>query len=114
MRDLRRAIAFYRDTLGIPVMEMSDEEDFAYLNLRGAVLLLDKVAAKDPPELRRVGGPPGPCLATEDLEGSYMTLRKRGVRFVGLPREENWGVRAVPFYDVDGNLLLLVDRKPSG
>jgi glyoxylase I family protein len=49
------------------------------------------------------------AILVEDFDAGYAQLQKQGVSFVAEPYE-NQGNRLVFFYDVDGNLVHLIQR----
>jgi glyoxylase I family protein len=50
------------------------------------------------------------AIAVDDFDAAYAELKRRGVRFVGEPFN-NQGNRLVFFRDADGNLLHLIHRE---
>jgi predicted enzyme related to lactoylglutathione lyase len=55
-------------------------------------------------------GKNAPCvLETQDCQGTYRTLKDRGVRFSQTPCEKPYGIEAV-FEDLYGNIYALVER----
>jgi predicted enzyme related to lactoylglutathione lyase len=56
-------------------------------------------------------GKNAPCvLETRDCQGTYRTLKDRGVRFSQTPSEKPYGIEAV-FEDLYGNIYALVERR---
>lgn len=56
-------------------------------------------------------GKNAPCvLETHDCQGTYRTLKGRGVRFSQTPSEKPYGIEAV-FEDLYGNTYALVERR---
>src|SRR3954469_9651416 len=106
--DRDRALAFYRDTLGLHVRDSDFYGDF--LDLPGALLRLTTIPGFEPH--------PHPVLGfdVEDIEADAAALRGRGVAFdifEGMGQDEN-GICAMPdggklafFKDPDGNALML-------
>lgn len=108
--DLDRATAFYRDILGLPVVERTPR--FAAFGGAGAPLALE---AGGPP----VAGPRekerNPTLtqfAVADIEGSVAALGARGVAFAGAIRRGPFGALAF-FRDPEGNRLALLQAPDS-
>jgi methylmalonyl-CoA/ethylmalonyl-CoA epimerase len=108
--DRARAIAFYRDVLGIPVL--GEFPGLALLDLGGGTRLL----------LEGEGTPAILYLAVEDIEAEAARLRAAGVRFEDEPHlihrhdgglgqpagTEEW---MTFFRDSEGNLLALSERR---
>jgi MOSC domain-containing protein YiiM/catechol 2,3-dioxygenase-like lactoylglutathione lyase family enzyme len=105
VRDLERSTAFYRDALGATFLRTDPASRTALLEVGAVRLLLDASA----------GGRPGlgtVYFGVEDVEGSYRTLRERGIHFVAAPwlqvidGVETWTAH---FHDPDGNSLALIN-----
>lgn len=94
--DLARSLAFYRDLLGFAVTYESPA--FALVRIGDGSLGLLRAAAP---------GPAGPRanvhveLSTDDLDGLYDELTRRGAAFSGPPTDRPWE-RAVSLLDPDG------------
>jgi catechol 2,3-dioxygenase-like lactoylglutathione lyase family enzyme len=109
-RDVARAEAFYRDTLGLP--HLFTFGDLAFFDIAGTRLFVRGVAD---PEWR-----PGSILyfRVEDVAGQLASLVDAGVTAVGQPhvihRDEAAGVEEwmAFFEDPDGNTLALMARVP--
>jgi methylmalonyl-CoA/ethylmalonyl-CoA epimerase len=110
--DLDRAVAFYRDLLGLPLMARFDPPGLAFLDLGGTRLLLEPTA----PSARLY-------LAVDDLERRVEELRARGVEIVAephmLPTDDGSAgrkgagrakVRMAGFRDSEGNLCFLSEE----
>ena len=107
VRDPERALAFYRDTLGVPLLFQAPP-NLAFFNLDGVRLMLAPVG--DGFE------PPGSVLyfACDDIHTTHGELAARGVRFKGgphmiakLPDREVW---LAEFDDGEGNTLALMSE----
>jgi catechol 2,3-dioxygenase-like lactoylglutathione lyase family enzyme len=106
--DRDRALAFYRDTLGLPLRDSDPYGDF--LDLPGSLLRLTTITDFEPH--------PHPVLGfdVEDIEAVAAALRDRGVPFdifEGMGQDAN-GICAMPdggklafFKDSEGNALML-------
>jgi methylmalonyl-CoA/ethylmalonyl-CoA epimerase len=109
--DLGRAVAFYRDTLGLPLIATFDPPGLAFFDLGGTRLLLE-------------AGAPSALLylRVDDIDGRHADLRAAGVTFEGEPHlihrdddgrfgppgNEEW---MAFFRDSEQNLLGLVERR---
>jgi catechol 2,3-dioxygenase-like lactoylglutathione lyase family enzyme len=113
VEDLDRAVAFYRDTLGLAFIAYFDPPGLAFFDLGGTRLLLEQ-------------GAPSAILYLEvgDIGSQTRSLRAAGVDFVdephfihrddagtfGPPGTEEW---MAFFRDSEQNLVGLVERRPS-
>jgi catechol 2,3-dioxygenase-like lactoylglutathione lyase family enzyme len=103
-----RAIAFYRDTLGLP---LTADEPFALVfDAHGTMLRVQKVETVKPAPYTVLG------WRVADIGAAVKELAKRGVRFErydGLKQDRSgvWkspgGARVAWFTDPDGNVLSL-------
>jgi lactoylglutathione lyase len=105
--DMDRSVAFYRDTLGLPLRFQSPE--WTEFETEGVTLALH---LSDPaPEGFRPPQHPGIVQTgwyVEDLDGVCAELKSRGVRFVMEPQtREGEGIRLAVFVDPDGCPLSL-------
>jgi lactoylglutathione lyase len=102
--DVPRAVAFYRDTLGLPVSrsgsfgaELFDEPP--HLSIHPAV---------HPEAKKLVGRHTGITLKVPGLLHFSGILHDRGVRFVNEPTRADFGIMAM-IADPDGNVFALWD-----
>ena len=109
--DLDRAVAFYRDPLGVPFIARFEPPGLAFFDLGNTRLILNR-------------GAPSALLyfEVEDIEASSHSLAGRGVELVDEPHRihrddeglfgptgvEEW---MVFFRDSEQNLLALVERR---
>ena len=106
--DYDRGVAFYRDALGLQLVENTDMgggKRWIVLEGAGGGRLL--LAKADGPEQRAVignqtGGRVGFFLRTDDFGRDHARMVERGVRFLEAPRHETYGTVAV-FTDPFGN-----------
>ena len=106
--DLNRAVAFYRDVLGLPFLFTAPPR-LAFFDCGGVRLLLDVPEDKE-------FAHPGSILyfSVDDIQAKHQLLASRGVKFrdaphliARLPDREVW---MAFFDDTEGNTLAL-DRK---
>lgn len=102
--DLDRAVAFYRDTLGLELQFSSPEHGYASLSA-GAVRLGIAVPGPDQPEL--IGRHTGVGLEVADVEVEHNRLAGLGVSFTMPPSRQPWGGFMAMFADPDGNIYYL-------
>jgi len=104
--DQERAKAFYVDTLGMRLVR----DDSSIPGMRwvqvappsgGTQLTLVTWFDSMP-----AGSLRGLVLRMGDLQGTYETLAKKGVRFDGPPTQQPWGLETT-IYDPDGNGIVL-------
>jgi catechol 2,3-dioxygenase-like lactoylglutathione lyase family enzyme len=110
VRDLDRAIAFYRDALGMPFLFRVP--DLAFFDCDGVRLML---SAPEGPEFDH----PSSVLyfRVADLDAAYTTLIERGVDFddqphliATMPDHDLW---MAFFRDSEGNILALMSEVPT-
>jgi len=110
VHEIPRAIAFYRDTLGLKFL--FEAPRMAFFDCGGVRLML---SLPEKPEFDH----PASVLyyKVRDIEASYGLLRERGVAFEGephliarLPDHDLW---MAFFRDPDRNLLALMCEKPK-
>jgi catechol 2,3-dioxygenase-like lactoylglutathione lyase family enzyme len=106
VHDLPKAVAFYRDTLGMRFL--FEAPRLAFFDCGGVRLML----GPSEPEFDH----PGSIIyyKVEDIQNAYKTLSSRGVRFENephliarMPDHELW---IAAFRDSDGNLLELMSE----
>lgn len=107
VRDLERAVSFYRDVLGIPHLFTAGA--MAFFDLEGVRLYLHAMDEEDwrPSSIL--------YLTVEDIEGAYRSLQQRGVEAVGAPHlvhtapdgTQEW---MAFFADGEGNTMALLER----
>ncbi len=116
--DLDRAVAFYHETLGLPLMAKFDPPGLAFIDLGGVRVMLDAVAEADVP---------GAILymRVDDIQKSYQALQERGIAFVDEPHMINrddagqFGPKGAEewmafFKDSEGNTIAIASRAVPG
>jgi predicted enzyme related to lactoylglutathione lyase len=106
--DWQRALAFYRDTLGMSVAFESAELGWAQLDTGECNLAIERLAADDPEAPSLIGRYVGVSLQVKDIGATYERLLARGVEFVGAPEAQPWGGVLAHLEDPDGNTLTLL------
>lgn len=103
--NMKQAIAFYRDVLGLRVKnEWSSYVVFDLpRTLTFALMLGGKRGRKE--------GAPNIYSAVEDLDAEYKKPKDKGVNLIEPPKKQYWGGYAALFADPDENLLYLVQIK---
>jgi lactoylglutathione lyase len=108
VRDLPRALGFYRDLLGgRETYRFPPEGEPAYVSLRIAGAELGLAAEPD-----RVAAPSGVelCVYTDDCDKAVAHLRQRGVPVIDEPADQPWGERLARVTDPDGHRLMILSR----
>ena len=107
--DIARAIAFYRDTLGMRFLFQATPPGLGFFDLDGVRLMLDAPARSQAQHFSSVI-----YYEVADLEAAFTTLSERGVRFEAgphllakMPDHELW---MAFFRDPDDNLLALMSE----
>lgn len=98
--DRRRALAWYRDVLGLEEAYVAPGEGH-WMEVgpaRPATRIhLCEYEGEDP------GGPTGVTLLTDDIRREHARLAGRGVEFLDVPKKMDWGEWLCSFLDPDGN-----------
>lgn len=113
VRDRTTAIAWYRDVLGLLVLDDDPESGFVQLGLGpGSTALSLVVPRPDWGEplysetLRRVGQATGIIFRTDSVRALQLRLEHAGARITQEFSHEPWGRNVVRFTDPDGNEFL--------
>jgi catechol 2,3-dioxygenase-like lactoylglutathione lyase family enzyme len=109
VHDLHRAVSFYRDNLGLPLLFTAG--DMGFFDCGGVRLMLSR------PEKPEFDHPSSVLYFTvPDIERAYRQMEAKGVRFEGrphliakLPAHDLW---MAFFQDSEGNLLALMSEVP--
>lgn len=111
--DLERAVAFYRDVVGLPLLAEFDPPGLVFFDLRGVRLLVERGSAPSSSVI---------YLAVDDLAAETERLRGLGVTITGEPhmihRDDDgvFGERGIEewmafFTDSEGNTVGLSERR---
>jgi len=100
--DMKEAIAFYRDVLGLKVKK--EWPYYVIFDLPGTLTFAITLGGKK----GRKEGAPNIYFAVEDLNAEYEKLKEKGVNFIEPPKKQYWGGYAALFTDPDENLFYLV------
>ncbi|HYX80252.1 MAG TPA: VOC family protein [Actinomycetota bacterium] len=107
--DLERAIAFYRDALGIPFLFQVPGQSMAFFDCDGVRLYLGR---PESPEFRSTAVL---YFLVDDIDEASATLRDRGVMFEDEPhliaRMEDHDLWMTAFRDPDDNHLILMQER---
>ena len=115
--DQRRAIAWYRDVLGLTVLEEDPETEYVELALGKGAAAVSLVAPRpdwgEPyySEARaRMGAPTGIIFQTDSVEAFELRLRHAGARITQPVENQPWGGRTLRFTDPDGTEFVAFER----
>lgn len=116
--DVDAAIAFYRDVLGLELLNDVASDDWRWVSLGfagqpGLAIVLSAPGAGRSPEdgdaLHRLiakGSGPGPFVfGTDDLDATFEAIRASGAEVLQEPMEQPWGPRDCAFRDPAGNMV---------
>ncbi|HEX7037354.1 MAG TPA: VOC family protein [Pseudomonadales bacterium] len=108
VRDWEQACRFYGDVLGLPERFKNADLGWAEYDVGGPCFGIERVDPADPESAGLLGRDLGVSLRVEDINGTYETLRGRGVTFVAPPEQQGWGGSLAHFKDPEGNVLTLL------
>ncbi len=98
--DRHKALAWYREVLGMDVAFVAPEEGH-WIEV-GPARPLTRLHICEVPEGVEAG-PTGITFLTEDIHEEYNRLRRAGVPFLYPPKRMEWGEWLCAFSDPDGN-----------
>ncbi len=99
--DMERAVAFYRDTLGLTVKDQSD--DWSEIDANGLMIGLN---GRESATSSSGGGAVVTFQPDGSIEDEVASLKGRGADIQGEISEHPWG-KIIPFKDSEGNDLQL-------
>ncbi len=97
--DMDRAVAFYRDVLGLSVR--SQDSDWSEIDADGLMIGLN---GREHASAGSEGGAVISFQPDGSIEDEVEQLRSKGVEFTGGISDHEWG-RIIPFKDTEGNDL---------
>ena len=123
VHDPDRALAFYRDTLGLELRNDVAREDFRWITVGagsqpGVGIVLTNYLNGSPADrdalaaLLAKGALNGVHFHTDDLDTTFEKVRASGAEIVQEPTDQPWGTRDFAIRDPSGNLLR-IDQPPS-
>lgn len=102
--DLDRAVAFYKDHLGLNLQFASPEHRYASFST-GSIRLGIALVAPEQKDL--IGRHTGVGFTVVDLYAEYTRLSERGAKFEMPPTKQPWGGSMALIADPDGNIFYL-------
>ena len=114
--DSERAVAFYRDTLGLEQRNEVNKGDFFWVTVGAAAqpdvpVVLTNYLNGSPADSDAVaalvakGALNGVHFHADDLDAAFEQVRAAGAEIVEEPTEQPWGVRDFAVRDPSGNLV---------
>ena len=107
--DPGRLVSFYRDTVGLPVVEGMGDHAFS-LGGESVLFLVDHSQVSGP---TREPARAILDLHVADFDGEHLRLKAAGVHFSREKGVEYWGGVISTFNDPDGNIIQLIDYRPE-
>jgi len=105
-QNLETMVAFYRDTLGLPIHSVRPEfVAFQLGEVRVSVGRHSEVCGQTREPVRVMVN-----FGVDDIASACERLRAAGVEFVRAPEREHWGGWVASFCDPDGNTLQLLQQ----
>lgn len=123
--DPEESLAFYRDALGLDVLQDVTSGDHRWVTLgvagdeNAAVVLSDPHAGRsraDGDALQElvVKGSMSPIVfRTDDLDTAFERVRASGAEVLQEPIDQPWGPRDCAFRDPSGNMVRILQTAPS-
>jgi predicted enzyme related to lactoylglutathione lyase len=105
--DLKRAVGFYRDVLGLPLRFEDEKFGYASFGVGGVGLGIARVEPDAAESRGLVGRHTGVGFGVPDLGAAHRALAAQGVRFTMPPTKQPWGGTMATFVDPDGNVFYL-------
>lgn len=121
--DPDRALAFYRDVLGLQVRNDVAKDDFRWITLGagaqpGVSVVLTNYLSGSPADQDAIaalvakGALNGVHFHAEDLDATFKAVSEAGAEIVQEPAEQFWGTRDFAVRDPSGNLVR-IDQAPA-
>ena len=118
------ALAFYRDTLGLELRNDVARGDFRWITVGSASqpevgIVLTNYLNGSPADgdavagLVAKGALNGVHFHTDDLDGTFETLKTAKAEIVQEPTDQPWGTRDCAVRDPSGNMVR-IDQPPAG
>jgi catechol 2,3-dioxygenase-like lactoylglutathione lyase family enzyme len=123
VHDPDRALAFYRDTLGLELRNDVAKGDFRWITVGaasqpGVAIVLTNYLNGSPADqdalgaLIAKGALNGVHFNSDDLDASFERVDAAGVEIVQEPTDQPWGTRDFAVRDPSGNLIR-IDQPPA-
>ncbi len=106
--DWPRAVAFYRDILGMELVYENDAIGWAQFKVGDSHIGIERCDPADDETKEMVGRFVGVSLEVDNINQSYAHLLAKGVEFTGKPERQVWGGTLAHLIDPDGNIVTLL------
>lgn len=112
VRDMARAVTFYRDVIGLPLR--FESPSWTEFNTEGATLALhaSQTGPKRDPE-QHWAGQCSPGLSVPDLDQFHQRMIEHNVPCLQAPKE-TFGARIAQYVDPDGLAISISQEKQTG
>src|SRR5579871_4723953 len=121
--DPERALAFYRDALGLELRDDVAREHFRWITVGspsqpGVAIVITNYLSGSPADgdalaaLVAKGALYGVHFSTDDLDATFERVRAAGAEVVQEPADQPWGTRDCAVRDPSGNLIR-IDQPPA-
>lgn len=123
VQDPEASLAFYRDVLGLDVLNDVANEGFRWISVGspsqgGVSIVLTNYVNGGPADsdvvagLLAKGAMNGVNFHTKDLDGIFKKLESAGAEILSPPTDQPWGVRDCAVRDPSGNMIR-IDQVPD-
>jgi catechol 2,3-dioxygenase-like lactoylglutathione lyase family enzyme len=106
IKDIARSRKFFRDKLGLRLSFYDKANEWLCFDAGRVAFSCKPPWNKKSKKL--VGVKTGVSFYVDDIDETYRTLKKKGVKFTLKPRKEPWGGILANFEDPDGNKFFLL------
>lgn len=107
--DMQRSVAFYRDTLGLPLKFSTP--GWSEFSNGGTILALHRHIGGEGQQAEPAAGQATLVFALDDLQSAYETLQAEGARFSMPPQTQPAGQTFAILHDPDGFSITLQQRQ---
>ncbi len=126
VNDVDEALGFYRDALGLAVLNDVASGDFRWVTVGNDALPGVSIVLSEPhagrsqadgdamQELLVKGSLPMIGFSTDDVEALFETVRASGAEVLQEPIDQPWGPRDCAFRDPSGNTVRIMQQVPVG
>ena len=117
VNDVEESVAFYRDALGLDIIQDVSSGDHRWLTFGTdsqpglGIVLSDPYAGRSQAdgdalqELLAKGVLPNIVFSTDDLDGAFERIRSAGAEVLQEPVDQGWGPKDCAFRDPSGNMV---------
>ena len=110
VKDIQRAVEFYRDVLGLPLLFEIPDQQMAFFDCGGIRLYLSAG------QIEEIPSNPLIYYNVSDINEAFESISSHGVKFEGEPhivhRTEDYELWMAGFRDSEGNFIHLMNEAP--